>query len=46
MEYRNELKFQLDFMDIQKLKYRLEAFLDYDENQKGDFYTVRSTVPY
>ncbi len=42
MEYRNELKFQLDFMDIQKLKYRLEAFLDYDENQKGDFYTVRS----
>lgn len=42
MEYRNELKFQLTYMEMQKLRYRLEAMMDYDRNQNGDFYTVRS----
>lgn len=42
MEYRHELKFQVTFMELQKIRYRLEPVLSYDKNQKGDFYIVRS----
>lgn len=42
MEYRHELKFQVTFMELQKIRYRLEPVLTYDKNQRGDYYIVRS----
>lgn len=42
MEYRHELKFQMTRAGLEKIRYRLEPFLNYDVHQKGDFYTVRS----
>ena len=42
MKYRHELKFQVTFAQLQKIRYRLEPVLAYDIHQKGDFYTVRS----
>lgn len=42
MEYRNELKFQLTYLEMQKIRYRLENMMAYDQNQDGDFYTVQS----
>ena len=42
MEYRHELKFQVTDMELCKIRYRLEPVLEFDNNQKGDFYTVRS----
>ncbi len=42
MEYRHELKFQMTRAGLEKIRYRLEPFLNYDVHQKGSFYTVRS----
>ena len=41
MEYRHELKFMVSDLTIEKLKYRLEPFMETDEHH-ADFYTIRS----
>lgn len=42
MEYRHELKFMVSDLTIEKLRYRLAPFMENDEHQQGDFYTIRS----
>lgn len=42
MEYRHELKFLVSDLTIEKLRYRLAPFMDNDEHQQGEFYTIRS----
>ncbi len=42
MEYRHELKFLVPEITLEKLKYRLEPFMDSDEHHNTDFYRIRS----
>ena len=42
MEYRHELKFLVPETTLQKIKYRLNPFMEIDEHQKSEFYTIRS----
>lgn len=42
MEYRHELKFMVSDLTIEKLRYRLAPFMENDQHQQGDFYTIRS----
>lgn len=42
MEYRHELKFLVPDTTLEKIKYRLNPFMEIDEHQKSEFYTIRS----
>lgn len=42
MEYRNELKFMVSDLDIEKIRYRLLSVMDQDEHQGLHGYSVRS----
>lgn len=42
MEYRNELKFWVSDLQLEKIKYRLLPIMRLDDHQDGDFYTIRS----
>lgn len=42
MEYRHELKFLVPDITLEKIKYRLTPFMEIDEHQESEFYTIRS----
>ena len=42
MEYRHELKFLVPDITLEKIKYRLNHFMEIDEHQESEFYTIRS----
>jgi len=42
MEYRNELKFEVSELELNKIKYRLKALMREDSHQGADGYLIRS----
>lgn len=42
LEYRHELKFLVPEITLEKLKYRLEPFMDLDEHHPDEMYRIRS----
>lgn len=42
MEYRHELKFLVPDVTLEKIKYRINSFMEIDEHQDSEFYTIRS----
>lgn len=42
MDYRHELKFWVSDIDLEKIKYRLDAIMSIDRHQIGNSYIVRS----
>lgn len=42
MEYRNELKFEVSELELNKIKYRLMPIMQVDRNQEADGYLIRS----
>ncbi len=42
MEYRHELKFLVSELTLEKLRYRLEPFMEMDSHHEGQYYRIRS----